>query len=51
MSVTAETVAPRARVVTYVFVWFLVPETKGRSLEEIQERWVIGGDRMLEEAQ
>ncbi len=27
----------------------LVPETKGRSLEEIQERWVIGGDRMLEE--
>jgi sugar porter (SP) family MFS transporter len=36
-------------VVTYVFVWRFVPETKGRSLEEIQERWVIGGDRMLEE--
>ncbi len=30
-------------------VWRLVPETKDRSLEEIQERWVIGGDRMLEE--
>jgi hypothetical protein len=26
-----------------------LPETKGRSLEEIQERWVVGGDRMLEE--
>jgi sugar porter (SP) family MFS transporter len=37
-------------VVTYVFVWRYVPETKGRSLEEIQERWVIGGDRMLEES-
>jgi hypothetical protein len=24
-------------------------ETKGRSLEEIQERWVLHGDRMLEE--
>ena len=36
-------------VVSFVFVWRLVPETKGRSLEEIQERWVIGGDRMLEE--
>jgi len=36
-------------VVTYVFVWYFVPETKGRSLEEIQERWVKRGDRMLEE--
>jgi sugar porter (SP) family MFS transporter len=36
-------------VVTYVFVWRLVPETKGRSLEEIQERWIMKGDRMLEE--
>jgi hypothetical protein len=35
--------------VTFVFVWYLVPETNGRSLEEIQERWVKGGDRMLEE--
>ncbi len=36
-------------VVTFVFVWRYVPETKGRSLEEIQERWVVQGDRMLEE--
>jgi sugar porter (SP) family MFS transporter len=36
-------------VVTYVFVWRWVPETKGRSLEEIQERWVRNGDRMLED--
>jgi MFS transporter, SP family, galactose:H+ symporter len=35
--------------VSFVFVWFLVPETKGRSLEEIQRRWVVGGDRMLDE--
>jgi sugar porter (SP) family MFS transporter len=38
-------------VVTYVFVWRLVPETKGHSLEEIQERWVRGGDRMLDDAE
>jgi MFS family permease len=37
-------------VVTYVFVRRYVPETKGRSLEEIQERWVLKGDRMLEDA-
>jgi sugar porter (SP) family MFS transporter len=37
-------------VVTYVFVWRLVPETKGHSLEEIQTRWVRGGDRMLDDA-
>ncbi len=36
-------------VVSFVFVWYLVPETKGRSLEEIQERWVRNGDRMLDE--
>ena len=36
-------------VVSFAFVWRLVPETKGRSLEEIQERWVVGGDRMLDE--
>ena len=34
-------------VVTYVFVWRYVP--RGRSLEEIQERWVVKGDRMLDE--
>lgn len=37
-------------VVSFVFVWRLVPETKGRSLEEIQERWVKNGDRMLDES-
>ncbi len=37
-------------VVSFVFVWYLVPETKGRSLEEIQERWVRNGDRMLDES-
>ena len=36
-------------IVSFVFVWRLVPETKGRSLEEIQERWVVGGDQMLDE--
>ena len=36
-------------VVRFVFVWRLVPATKGRSLVEIQERWVLGGDRMLDE--
>ena len=36
-------------VVSFAFVRRLVPETKGRSLEEIQERWVLGGDRMLDE--
>ena len=36
-------------VVALVFVWRFVPETKGRSLEEIQERWVRNGDRMLDE--
>ena len=34
-------------IVSFVFVYRLVPETKGRSLEEIQERWGAGGDRML----
>ena len=36
-------------VATYVFAWRLLPETKGLSLEEIQKRWVVGGDRMLAE--
>jgi hypothetical protein len=36
-------------VVTYAFVHRWVPETKGTSLEEIQERWVVKGDLMLEE--
>jgi hypothetical protein len=27
-------------VVGFVFVWFLVPETKGRTLAEIQQMWL-----------
>ena len=36
-------------IVTYAFVHRWVPETKGKSLEEIQERWVVKGDLMLDE--
>jgi sugar porter (SP) family MFS transporter len=36
-------------IVTYFFVRRFVPETKGKSLEEIQERFVVKGDLMLEE--
>ena len=36
-------------IVSFVFVWRLVPEMKGRSQDEFQERWVLGGDRMLDE--
>ncbi len=32
-------------VCTFVFVWFFVPETKGRSLQEIQEDWKQAGAR------
>ena len=35
--------------VTFVFVSILVPETKDRSHEEIQERRVLGRHRMLDE--
>ena len=27
-------------VITFVFVWFQLPETKGRTLAEIQQMWV-----------
>ena len=32
-------------VLGFVFVWFLVPETKGRTLEEIQEGFVARAKR------
>lgn len=30
-------------VLAYIFIWRYVPETKGRSLEEIQAQWAKGG--------
>jgi sugar porter (SP) family MFS transporter len=37
-------------VVSFVFIWFKQPETKGRSLAEIQEMWERKADRAGKEA-
>ncbi|RNI22676.1 sugar porter family MFS transporter [Rufibacter latericius] len=34
-------------VLTFVFVWTLVPETKGRTLEEIEKSWTAGQPERL----
>ena len=37
-------------VVSFVFIWFKQPETKGRTLAEIQEMWERKADRAGKEA-
>ena len=55
MSATAiaeEEAGPRTKLsrLSFVFIWFEQPETKGRSLAEIQEMWERTADQAGKEA-
>jgi MFS transporter, SP family, arabinose:H+ symporter len=34
-------------IIAFLFVWKFIPETKGKSLEEIQEFWVLPASKKV----
>ena len=47
-TLTAEEVEPRKRLTEWLIgaaSWFLLPETRGRSLAQVQQRWERGSHR------